>query len=121
MSYDRGISSTTSSFASLGHLIAQHPLLRETHNSFSKSTPFALDPSAADQREKEDAYHFVTYVPIHGALYELDGLRKTPVKHGLVPEGDAWVERAREVIESRIATYPAGSVSLFSLWEVTIS
>jgi ubiquitin carboxyl-terminal hydrolase L5 len=68
-----------------------------------------MDPSTFPEREKEDSYHFVAYLPINGVLYELDGLRRTPVMHAAV-EGD-WVDQARETIEARIATYPPGSVS----------
>ena len=78
------------------------------HNSFSKSTPFSLDPSLSPEREKEDAYHFVTYLPVNGVLYELDGLRRTPLMHAAV--GDGWLDEARETIEARIGTYPSGSV-----------
>lgn len=70
-----------------------------------------MDPSAFPDREKEDAYHFVTYLPIRDVLYELDGLRRMPVMHAPV-EGDGWLDQARETIEARIAAYPAGSVSL---------
>lgn len=59
--------------------------------------------------EKEDAYHFVAYLPVNGVLYELDGLRPNPIMHAAV-EGD-WLDVARETIEARIATYPPGSVS----------
>jgi Ubiquitin carboxyl-terminal hydrolase, family 1 len=38
--------------------------------------------------------------------YELDGLKPMPVNHGRL-DGN-WVDKAREVIERRIATYPAG-------------
>jgi ubiquitin carboxyl-terminal hydrolase L5 len=68
-----------------------------------------MDPSAFPEREKEDAYHFVAYLPVNGVLYELDGLRRTPVMHAAV-EHD-WLVQARETIEARIATYPPGSVS----------
>lgn len=83
------------------------------HNSFSKTSPFSLDPSAIPEREKEDAYHFVTYLPVNGVLYELDGLRSSPIMHAACDEGD-WLDAARETIEARIATYPPGSVSLCS-------
>ena len=30
----------------------------------------------------KDAFHFVAYIPFHGRVYELDGLREGPVDHG---------------------------------------
>ncbi|OCF76710.1 ubiquitin carboxyl-terminal hydrolase L5 [Kwoniella mangroviensis CBS 8886] len=99
----------------LGHLISSSPHIREVHNSFSKSSPFSMDPSAFPEREKEDAYHFITYLPINGILYELDGLRKNPIMHSPIDEenGD-WLNNARETVEGRIATYPPGSL-MFNL------
>lgn len=69
-----------------------------------------MDPSALPERGKEDAYHFVAYLPVNDILYELDGLRRSPIMHA--PVEDDWLSTARETIEQRIATYPAGSVSL---------
>ena len=100
-------------YSRLGHTIAADDHIRETHNAFSRSTPFAVDPSAASSKEKEDAYHFIAYVPVNGLLYELDGLRGSPIMHAAV-DGDSWIEVAKEAIEARIATYPPGAVSLLS-------
>jgi ubiquitin carboxyl-terminal hydrolase L5 len=71
-----------------------------------------MDPSSNPDREKEDAYHFVCYLPVNGVLYELDGLRKDPIMHAAVDESGDWLNVARETIQARIETYPAGSVSL---------
>ncbi|WWC67729.1 uncharacterized protein I206_101641 [Kwoniella pini CBS 10737] len=97
----------------LGHLVSSSPHIREVHNSFSKSSPFSMDSSAFPEREKEDAYHFIAYLPINGILYELDGLRKNPIMHAPI-EGEDWLNTARETVESRIGTYPPGSL-MFNL------
>jgi len=100
-----------------GELITNSPLIRSTHNSFTSSSPFSISQHPlAPKRPKEDAYHFVTYVPIMGALWELDGLQQAPIRHGPVDETDEgkWVKTAQEVIEKRIATYPEGSL-MFNL------
>ncbi|BEJ12135.1 hypothetical protein CspHIS471_0205950 [Cutaneotrichosporon sp. HIS471] len=99
----------------LGHVVASSDTIREVHNSFSKASPFSLDPSAIPERDKDDAYHFVTYLPVNGVLYELDGLRSAPLMHAGCD--DDWLDVARETIEARIATYPPGSV-MFNLLAV---
>ncbi|KAL7424369.1 hypothetical protein Q5752_000051 [Cryptotrichosporon argae] len=116
----------------LGHALASSPTIREVHNSFSKSTPFALDPAAFPEREKEDAYHFVAYVPVNGCVYELDGLRPAPLMHAAYNDAAAdvdmggegeggvnqdWLDKAREIVEERIARYPPGSL-MFNLLAV---
>ena len=42
-----------------------------------------------------EAFHFVSYVPINGRLFELDGLKKFPIDHGPIPEGVNWTEKLR--------------------------
>jgi len=32
-----------------------------------------------------EAFHFVSYVPINGRLFELDGLKPYPIDHGMTP------------------------------------
>ncbi|KAJ2931306.1 hypothetical protein H1R20_g5843, partial [Candolleomyces eurysporus] len=67
------------------------------------------------KKAAEDAYHFVVYLPVMGALYELDGLKPHAVRHSAYSEeGEGWIKVARETIEARINTYPMGSLE-FSL------
>lgn len=98
----------------LGHLITNSDLIRTVHNSFSSSSPFSISHDPSISRPKQDAYHFITYVPVQGSLWELDGLKEGPVRHGAVPEGQGWLDVARDVIQRRISEYPAGSL-MFSL------
>lgn len=88
--------------------------LREAHNALSPPAAISLDGLGLP-RGTGDAYHFIVYLPALGAVYELDGLKQSPIRHGGFEEnGEGWVKTAREVIENRIQTYPAGSLE-FSL------
>jgi len=101
---------------SRGIVITASHWLREAHNSLSPPSAISLDGLIAEKdREKEDAYHFVVYLPVAGVLYELDGLKEFAVRHGTWQEGgEGWLAKARDVIEARIATYPGGALE-FSL------
>jgi hypothetical protein len=46
-------------------------------------------------KSSEDVFHFISYVPINGALYELDGLKEGPVRLCDATEED-WVDKVRQ-------------------------
>ncbi|GAA6025491.1 hypothetical protein JCM11491_002837, partial [Sporobolomyces phaffii] len=77
-----------------GEIITNSQKIREVHNSFARSDPFHLEDNQP-QSESEDAFHFISYVPIDGELFELDGLKRSPVSHGKVPSGSNWTDLAR--------------------------
>lgn len=63
------------------------------------------------KEKEEDVFHFISYVPIGGRLYELDGLKAGPIDLGPLPEdGSHWIELARPVIERRIQKYNDGEI-----------
>jgi len=95
-----------------GLAITSSPFLRSAHNALSPPSAVSLDGLVPPSlREKEDAYHFVVYLPYAGSLYEFDGLKRAPIKHGPYTEsGEGWVGTARETIQKRIETYPPGSL-----------
>ena len=43
-----------------------------------------MDQTDQSSSEKEDIFHFISYVPVQGALYELDGLSNGPVNLGKI-------------------------------------
>ncbi|KAJ1811925.1 hypothetical protein LPJ56_005659 [Coemansia sp. RSA 2599] len=76
--------------------------IRDVHNSFVRPESFLADGAARPATEDDDVFHFVSYVPVDGRLYELDGLKPGPIDHG--PTGD-WLEDVGRVIQKRMAEY----------------
>jgi len=88
--------------------------LREAHNALTPPNAISLDGLGLP-KTAEEAYHFIVYLPLMGCVYELDGLKESPIRHGPYEDrGEGWIAKAREVVEARIATYPPGALE-FSL------
>ncbi|CAG5135492.1 unnamed protein product [Candidula unifasciata] len=51
-----------------------------------------------------ETFHFVSYVPIRGRLFELDGLKPHPIDHGPWEKGEDWTEKFRKVISDRLGS-----------------
>jgi len=68
-----------------GWAIGNTPELAKAHNSHAMpQAKRCLDKSTgvSTGRYTGEAFHFVSYVPIRGRLFELDGLKPFPMDHG---------------------------------------
>jgi len=86
-----------------GLTIGNSDKIRESHNSFARQDPFIIEEGASSGKS-EDAFHFISYVPFNGQLYELDGLARGPISHGECTE-ENWLGLARSQIQQRIEKF----------------
>ncbi|KAM3175303.1 hypothetical protein ACTXT7_008804 [Hymenolepis weldensis] len=96
-----------------GTALADCEKLRLTHNSFARPQVFEIDQSS--QYKPEDVYHFVGFVPINGAVYELDGLKPNPVRVATIPEDSSWLDVVLPVINARMSECLDGKFNLMAL------
>ncbi|KAF5285808.1 hypothetical protein FQA39_LY04269 [Lamprigera yunnana] len=88
-----------------GWAIGNTPELACAHNSHAiPQAKRRLDKSSAvtTGRFTGEAFHFVSFVPINGRLFELDGLKPFPIDHGPWNEQGDWMEKFRSVMSERL-------------------
>ncbi|KAI1298181.1 Ubiquitin carboxyl-terminal hydrolase isozyme L5 [Halotydeus destructor] len=92
-----------------GLTLSNSDTIKDVHNSFARQSMFEFEDKSSKSKD-DDAFHFISYVPIDGRLYELDGLKEGPLDLGVVPANGNWIEVARPVIEKRIKKYTEGEI-----------
>lgn len=92
-----------------GLSLSNSQTIRSVHNSFARQNLFEFDAKAATK--DDDVYHFVSYLPIDGRLYELDGIREGPIDLGPIPADKDWLDVVRPVIEKRMKKYSEGEIN----------
>lgn len=88
-----------------GWAIGNTPELACAHNSHAMSqAKRRLDKSSgiSTGRFTGEAFHFVSFVPIDGHLFELDGLKPFPMNHGPWKDGEDWTDKFRCTMEERL-------------------
>jgi len=90
-----------------GLAIGNHHLIRKVHNSFARPEPFSIEKDP--NMESEDAFHFISYLPVNGKLYELDGLKKGPIELTSCAD-DNWLQLVKPFIQKRIEAYSKSEI-----------
>ena len=78
------------------HAVPQRRGVRDVNKN---NNPLGLP---AQRSASSETFHFVSYVPIRGHLFELDGLKRYPIDHGPWDQGGDWTEKFRTVIANRL-------------------
>lgn len=92
-----------------GLAISNSEVIRKTHNSFSRPEPFILTDDKRQMDEEEDIYHFISYIPFKGHLYELDGLKAGPIRL-CECTNENWIEKVFPVVQQRIEKYSRSEI-----------
>lgn len=90
-----------------GEMLGQCDGIRRVHNSFRAESGFELPDTG---RGSGEAFHYVSYLPFSGKVYELDGLLKGPVCHGEC-DMDNWMKTITPEIVQRIEKIQSRSAS----------
>lgn len=100
-----------------GLAISNSETIRSVHNSFAPQQ-FVVENSPLREEDKETPYHFISFIPHKGHVFELDGLASGPRQHGEYNETTDWLEVVTPVIEARMAEYSAEGEIRFTLLAV---
>lgn len=96
---------------SKGYAIANMMELAHIHNKHARPPSNIIPPVGGRKASVvssayallPETYHFVSFVPINGRLFELDGLKEYPIDHGPWGEQEKWTDLFLRTVSLRLA------------------
>ena len=104
-----------------GWAIGNTPELACAHNSHAMPQArrrMDRNSGISTGRFTGEAFHFVSFVPINGHLFELDGLKPFPMDHGAWSEKEDWTDKFRRVMNDRLGISTGDQDIRFNLMAV---
>ncbi|KAI8882889.1 cysteine proteinase [Backusella circina FSU 941] len=92
-----------------GIALGNSPHIRKIHNSYAVGETKANAAIQAntqlteDDLVDEDSFHFVSYIPKDGFIWELDGLKSRPVKLAPIKEDEHWLETLGPILGQKMS------------------
>ncbi|CAO3694593.1 unnamed protein product [Umbelopsis ramanniana] len=93
-----------------GSAVRDDSNIRSAHNSLAKHQE-AVDEAAKSSDTDEDAmFHYVSYVPVSGYIWELDGLKRGPGR--IAPLADkSWLDVAGPELQRKMELYSKSRIN----------
>jgi ubiquitin carboxyl-terminal hydrolase L5 len=92
--------------------------IRSAHNGFARASAFFSDPDEKDQSGGDgDVYHYTTYIPWNGRVYELDGLHPHPIDHGEFVKNQ-WCSHVTQILQARLSESASENI-MYNLLAIT--
>jgi len=99
-----------------GAAIRDDPNIRSAHNSLAKHQEGLEEAGKSSDTEEDAMFHYVSYVPVSGYIWELDGLKRGPGR--IAPLADkSWLEVAGPELQRKMELYSKSRIN-FTLFAV---
>ncbi|KAG0168815.1 ubiquitin carboxyl-terminal hydrolase [Apophysomyces sp. BC1034] len=92
-----------------GLSLSNSKILKDIHNRVARHRPKRRAPS-------EDIYHYISYIPIDGHLWELDGFKRGPLRLAACT-GNSWLDAVRTEIQRKVDIFHRQKIP-YSMWSV---